>query len=328
MKRTSCLLLLVVCLAPANALAWNALGHRTVAEIAWRQLDPATRQSIADLLRRHPRFDKDFASKMDDRSLSGSKADEDHWIFLQAATWPDLIRKEKDYDHPEWHYISIPMYLDQSDEQAVSRTFRPNLATIYKPGTPVEKLNAIQALDFVRGTVQSNAAPEVKAVAVCWLLHLVGDLHQPLHCNELVSANQFPKGDEGGNKIPLVKGKNLHSAWDGLLGRQYYLKDVAKAADELSDKSKYGDIWESAASETDPRKWADESHSLCVSDVYTASMLDSVRQSKSGEKMAPIDLPTSYYQSAGTLARKQVLSAGLRLAALLKSISPPNNHAR
>lgn len=306
-------------LFPAPVWAWNNLGHKTVAEIAWRQLDPATRASIVDILRRHPRFDKDFATKMDDKSLDGTKAAEDHWIFLQAATWPDEIRKVKDFDHPEWHYISLPMYLDPSDEQGAARTFHPNLATNYKPGSPTEHLNALQALDFVRQTINSNAGPDTKAVAICWELHLVGDLHQPLHCNELVSVNQFPKGDKGGNQIPLVKGKELHAVWDGLLGRQYYLRDVTKMADELSNKSKFGDIWESAASETDPAKWADESHAFCVSDVYNEAILNAVRETKPGEKMAKIDLPTSYYQSAGALARKQVLTAGLRLGALLNS---------
>jgi len=108
-----------------------------------------------------------------------------------------------------------------------------------------------------------------------------------------------------------------------LTRKQHYLRDVSKAANELSDKSKFGDIWESAASETDPAKWADESHALCVSDVYSETVLDTVRQTKSGEKLEKIDLPTSYYQSAGTLARKQVLTAGLRLGALLNSLSSP-----
>jgi hypothetical protein len=51
-------MLLLVIVSPAAA--WNSLGHKVVAEIAWQQLDPATRQAIVDTLRRHPRFDTDF----------------------------------------------------------------------------------------------------------------------------------------------------------------------------------------------------------------------------------------------------------------------------
>ncbi len=55
---------LLFALAPSPALAWNALGHKVIAEIAWQQLEPAARRSIVDTLRRHPRFDDDFAKRM------------------------------------------------------------------------------------------------------------------------------------------------------------------------------------------------------------------------------------------------------------------------
>src|SRR4051812_16627114 len=88
----------------SRAYAWNALGHKVVAEIAWQQLEPSQRQTIVDVLRRHPSFATDFQMKMEEEVnvAKGDKATQDHWIFLQAATWPDLIRKSR-YDHPEWH---------------------------------------------------------------------------------------------------------------------------------------------------------------------------------------------------------------------------------
>ena len=96
--------------------------------------------------------------------------------------------------------------------------------------------------------------------------------------------------------------------------------NVAKAADELSDKARFGDIWESAAKESDPHDWADESHSICESVVYDDAILSAVRQSTPGEKLEPISLPDSYYKAAGEEARKRVLTAGLRLGALLNSL--------
>jgi hypothetical protein len=54
--------LLLIALLPTPAFGWNALGHKVVCEIAWRELEPATRESIVDTLRRHPRFDADFAA--------------------------------------------------------------------------------------------------------------------------------------------------------------------------------------------------------------------------------------------------------------------------
>lgn len=95
---------------------------------------------------------------------------------------------------------------------------------------------------------------------------------------------------------------------------------VNKAANELSDKNRFSAEWESATDEKDPRKWAAESHAVCESVVYDPAILEAVRTS--GDKIEPIELPVTYYANAGEVARKRVLLAGLRLAALLKSIGP------
>ena len=141
-------------------------------------------------------------------------------------------------------------------------------------------------------------------MAYCWLMHLVGDIHQPLHCTALFSVSHFPKGDRGGNEIKLKRGKNLHSLWDNLLGREYYMRNVQKAVAELSDQGRYGKVWSTAAKEPDPRKWAAESHELCESFVYPDVIFQAVRATATGEKMSPIDLPETYYTTAGEHARK------------------------
>src|SRR5262249_11482782 len=109
---------LTVALA-TEALAWNAFGHKVVAEIAWQQLTPEQRRPIVELLRRHPNFDRDFYDKMPDEMLSAEKAEQDHWIWLQAATWPDLIRKTE-LDRPSWHYVDFPIFLDPSVEKSLA----------------------------------------------------------------------------------------------------------------------------------------------------------------------------------------------------------------
>src|SRR3954447_14613406 len=144
--------------------AWNSLGHKVVAEIAWQQLDPATRQSIVDVLRRHPRFDADFAGKMEDNAQKASKSVQDHWIFQNAATWPDEIRKNKQYDRPEWHYINLPLFVDASDRTAMSGRSLANLSAEYPTKLDNHKYNIIQALAWARHTIGSNAPADVKAI--------------------------------------------------------------------------------------------------------------------------------------------------------------------
>src|SRR4051794_21888163 len=308
MKRTILTAVCTAALACTPAHAWNSLGHKSVAEIAWRQLDPPTRQKIVDTLRRHPRFDVDFAAKMEDAAQKGDKATQDHWIFQHAATWPDEIRKNKEYDRPLWHYIDLPLFLNPSDRTALGGKSPVNLSAEFPTSISDKKYNAIQAIAWSRATLTSKAGPDVRAIAYCWLLHLVGDIHQPLHSTSLFSADRFRKGDEGGNKIPLTKGKNLHSLWDGLLGKQYYMRNVDKSVAELSNRQRFGDVWDSATKETDPRRWADESHALCESVVYDPAILTAVRNTPSGEKIAPINLSLEYFKTAGELARKRVLA--------------------
>ena len=257
-------------------------------------------------------------AKMEDTATD--KASQDHWIFQQAATWPDIIRKNKTYDRPEWHYIDIPQYLDPSDQMAFDKRLPVNIATDYPGKVPRDKYNVVQAIAYCRETLKGKAGPDVKAAAYCWLFHLVGDIHQPLHSTAIFSEAHFPKGDKGGNEILVTKGKNLHSLWDGLLGRDSKTSSVAKAAAELSDKERFGNVWEMSAQEMNPIEWAKESHNLAEAMVYDDVLLNAVRTTAPGEKMAPVELPVEYYKAAGEQARKRVLAAGLRLGQMLKSV--------
>jgi hypothetical protein len=307
---------------PLSAFAWNNLGHKVVAEIAWRQLDPSTRQEVVETLRRHPRFDIDFAAKVEDEAAKGDKATQDRWIFQHAATWPDIARglkgqERQTYNRPEWHYIDLPLYLNPSDRKAFGNNLPVNISLKYPSPIEREHYNVVQAIAYARQTLAGRAGPDVKAVAYCWLFHLVGDLHQPLHSTALFSMEHFPKGDKGGNEIPLTRGRNLHSLWDGLLGSQYYTRNVDKAVTELSDRERYGDVWNFARRETDPRKWAAESHKLATSFVYDDLILKAVRGTPPEQKIEPIMLSDAYLKEAGDRARRRVIAAGLRLGVLL-----------
>ena len=130
------------------------------------------------------------------------------YVFMRASTWPDQIRRKgSPYDHPEWHYIDYPL----------------------EPPTFPEKPGPSPTNDILYGIAQSekmlrdpNSSPEVRAVYLSWLIHLVGDVHQPLHCSTLVNVEYpAPIGDKGGNNFyvrPAEAALNLHSIWDNALG--------------------------------------------------------------------------------------------------------------
>jgi hypothetical protein len=87
-------------------------------------------------------------------------------------------------------------------------------------------------------------------------------------------------------------------------------------------------VWDTAASETDPKQWANEGHDLCEAVVYSDEILSAVRNAPPGAKMTPVDLPVEYYKAAGAQARKRVVAAGVRLGELLNNLSRGEAPAR
>jgi len=304
----------VFCLAnvfatTSQALAWNSLGHKVIAEIAWQQLAPIERQTIVDTLKRHPRFAEDFVKKMPADVASADHETQDRWIFWQAAVWPDIARGGP-YDRPLWHYVDRPTFLGPPRRVAV------NLSTDYPTSIPVEDYNCIQAAKYSLGVLKDNAtSPGAKALAYCWLFHLAGDMHQPMHSTALF-CDFFPAGDKGGNDVPLARGRNLHALWDGLLGNDDRLSNVLRETDHLRQNSRLWTVDTNASIES----WIAESHELAESFAYAPVILDAVKSTQPGNRLSPITLSDEYLRTAGARARQRVVAAGLRLAAVLNSL--------
>jgi hypothetical protein len=93
--------------------------------------------------------------------------------------------------------------------------------------------NAQERIALFRTVLASTSADLLKSYDLTWLLHLVGDVHQPLHASTRVSSTD-PNGDSGGNLVKLsCTSCELHAFWDDLLGTNNNLKTVAKAARKL-----------------------------------------------------------------------------------------------
>lgn len=282
----SCLTIAVLLLFASPVQAWNALGHKVIVDIAWQQLDEPTRIEIVRTLRRHPRFDDDFAKKMP------ADLDEGRWIFQQAAVWPDLARGKKGFDQPTWHYVNHPHFIGET------RQF-----------TPGKGWTISQAIAYCRKVISGDASPSQKALAYSWLFHLVGDLHQPMHSTALV-CERFPAGDRGGNSIPLVQGENLHALWDNLLGRQHRPNDVKR---EIAELRAQPELWKVDTS-SDVEAWIQESHELAKTFAYCPEI---VRAVQAEGELTKIRLPIEYLKTAGEHGRERIVQGGLRLGVLL-----------
>ncbi len=145
------------------------------------------------------------------------------FLFALAARWPDDIRRTKQH-RSAWHYINIPFKPnDQPNSVTAKPHANPNILFAF-----AENMEQIKAKETTDGD---------KAVALCWVFHVVGDVHQPLHTSALFTS-ELPNGDRGGNLLwvrPKERGAivNLHSYWDGLVLAGNQFEDAQKLASEL-----------------------------------------------------------------------------------------------
>jgi hypothetical protein len=276
------------------AQAWNVTGHRVVAAIAYDRLTPQARAQVDALLQKHP----DFAA------LSGREA------FLAASVWPDRIKGDgRFYDdtrpdaqpttllagfpsmarHTNWHYIDIPFSQD---------------GTPLKPAKSPNALDQLQRILKILGPADAEASYDLP-----WLIHLTGDVHQPLHGTSRFSRSQ-PDGDQGGNLVFVTlgngAGRNLHAFWDDVLGTDTSEGSVNRlaagiTADYIQQRGPHPRL------ARDPKRWVDEGFQLAKSEVYTFG-------TETGSREHPVVLPAGYEINARHVARVQMAVAGFRLA--------------
>ena len=170
-------------------------------------------------MKNHPRYAEDFDYYMPAAVKTGDEAMRNEWLLQQAAIWPDMARGLPEelkarYNHPTWHYIDIPSFLSDDDRAAIEPHLTINMS-LDAPAKSGPDMNAVQTIRLARSLLKSGSiGSEEAAVWLCWLLHAVGDLHQPLHATAMFSTPLFPEGDKGGNSILTQQGFSLHALWD------------------------------------------------------------------------------------------------------------------
>ena len=327
----SIILVAVVLAAPRAAHAWNETGHMTVAAVAWRQLDERQRRAASELLRHHPHYEKLLAARVP------PGVDVNEWAFLRAAFWPDLVRPSRPgaegelYKGPEitrfhrgnWHYIDQP-WVAPRDRGQIDPATRP-------AATQRASENVLTALEANAKILADAAAdPADRAVALCWIMHLVGDVHQPLHAVSMFSR-EHPDGDRGGNAI-VVRGNDdvlrLHAYWDGVLGNSDAPEAVALVADGILDdpQLRRGRLRE-LAERPAFAQWADESYRWAGAVAYLNGRLRGASEAAYYKREIAHDdvppVPHSYFANARDLARRRVALAGYRLAEQIATLMVP-----
>ncbi len=255
-----------------TGLAWGPAGHEIVGRIAEQRLTPATTQFIREL--HNPEI---------------------HIADAGIADWADFIRRERPETAP-WHYVDIPFDARKYDPERDCR----------QPAGCV--ISAIEKFRHVLADRQANSAARIEALK--FLVHFVGDIHQPLHCAER-------HGDHGGNLVLVhwpgePQALKLHAVWDGRFVEKN-LRDQKLTAPEYADQLNHAvtaaqlQAWSAGA----PADWALESHRLAVTEVYATIP----------ETGAARQLDDAYITKNQHLVAEQFTKAGIRLAYLLNLIA-------
>ncbi len=296
----------------APLAAWNSTGHRAVAAIAYKKLDEATKQKIAVILRQHPDF-----STWTQGVQTLNEEDENRVAFIAAATWPDAIKSDPRFHEtgdPDTSHLHLPGFPDMERHRNwhfIDRPINPDNLAI----PPLDPDNALAIInEFIAALKKPDVEAEEKAFMLPWLLHLIGDVHQPLHSSSRYAAFQKKdaagrfKGDRGGNDVELFgTGGNLHSFWDGLVGSAQSDTFVTALSNKLM-----ADFPETAGPVLTPETWIDESFEAAKNVAYQFS--------EKGTHNDPARLSNDYRKNARETARQRVAVAGYRLSGVLKDV--------
>lgn len=292
------------------AHAWSECAHHIIAEIAYDLLDLSEQAELMAILYRHPRKEEDFTAPR-------KVADITRWRIGRAGYWPDVARGQPKYDRPSWHY-QLGATLVIGDKSKVNVPDEVN--SLSNDATlETQDLHIVQAIKLCRKVMADKKQPPGdRAIALCWLGHLVADIHQPCRAGSLYVEGVFPDGDRGANRIKTV-GDNLHSLWDGLLGSRYDEGDVKRLRLEILNvpnlKTATLIPWTTSQA-MKPSVWVEESRKHATTYVYTSEVLSPISLVSKGdvESLSKLHLSREYFVKAGGVAFYRSLVASYRLA--------------
>ena len=287
-----------------RAGAWGNFGHESVALAAWGQLS-STQQAA---------MNKIFAGAP---SIYGSKTGQDALLF--AATWPDVLRE----GHEHGGHLSVDLHIfnplapvgakTSSDSVIDNLHFADsNSATDDSLAEPND--NVANGVTLALAALQNKSSTALqKGEAVAYLIHCVGDAHQPLHAGN--------KADLGGNEIKThaVGGEeDLHAVWDtGFFATtKQFVKGSTPPTDFVAQVvvPLFPAVKKQAMSTLKPADWVTESHQLAKTSAYVDENGKTI--------VSGATLSETYVSSRLTVAEQRVATAALRLAALLEQSLP------
>jgi hypothetical protein len=292
MRRSLSIFSVLLLLLPIQAQCWWEEGHQVIARIAVRHLTPGALARVAEIL--------------EVENTPESVAD----AMAAASLWADEVKK--DTGTGAWHFLDLTL-----------QDSRANIAERCPDNDCISARIGIFAAQLKAADPDADSAWSDQD-ALRFLIHLVGDLHQPLHA--------ISNADQGGNcellEEPVDEARNLHGVWDGPLVSRMGADDTLLAAQLDSEIATLSDYQRADFSSGDPDDWAWESHRLAIVNIYKRLRIpkqdiafpDSCAQAPEEIRELHIQTDEDYLAAMQPMVRDQLKKAGLRLAKLLNEI--------
>lgn len=298
MKRTAWIVILFNIFFVSNSYAWWEAGHMLVADIAYENLTPHAKKALHELL---PYMDSETTY----RNSYAYDSNNPNYSLMAISHWPDDIHAEPNHltVTKTLHYIEHAYSEDGTKIPAV-----------------IPRDNVVWAIEqYKKHLIEKNANKYSRARALAYLVHFVGDIHQPLHCAEYY-AKILPEGDRGGNSYKIYFEEpngdvlhNLHALWDSalnLFAHKNYPHNVSAPQDihnimKLITRDYPKSYFNDKVDQLDPAYWEKESHALAKK----------AHQVKFNKKPS-----SAYLQENTEQAEQRIVLAGYRLAEMLNQI--------
>jgi hypothetical protein len=281
-----------------------------IAYLAYKRLSDRVRDKADSLLKLNKDYAKWTAGAADDKTAK-------MYAFVHAATWADDIKtKEYGYTRDAVTSPTANQNIGYSDRNQHAYWHFKDI-DFTPDGTP---LPAADPVDFVTQLnlmiaalpASSGASDDVRSYDLVWILHVVGDAHQPLHAAARYTL-QIPDGDAGGNAESVIPASGssmaLHAYWDAVFGGYSSPFGAIFDADDKDGLSSVG-VSQAEAQIADPAVWAQESADLAKQYAYAPPI-------STGKN--PVLLTRDYETSVKNVARARAALAAARLANLIET---------
>lgn len=334
MKKTY-LMLMVLLACCGYSYSWNATAHEVIAQIAWDNMTPTTKQSVAKLLSVPINYPGNANLSVQTSSFQASSL----WVLgIDSMSWQSGSQKAF---YASLHTLNMNTLLSQNTSPS---TLSRNYGNAYMSSNGDNLAYAIESAEKVLSS-QTTISNSNKAIALRYLIHLVGDITQPFNVsNPFINSQNTQNGTKILLQTPVMltgvdtkQDSNLYALWNDAGGAVFYMSDstaladsplytaqIAQSAQNIESQYSSDSRANYLISLADVKSWAVQTNSLAVTALLNGGKTPAYNF-QNGDTSGKIVIynDKNYTQFVENSSKQQIYVAGMRLANVLNAIYDP-----